>query len=184
MSDRFHPHSSTLRVWLLTLSVCWMLFTLVPSVALAVFGAFIPARWVAGLLTLITLTVAIYMPYGLASISYSVANQGVIIAGGVFWRNEKAIKYRRITSVTVSQGPMERFFGLHHLSIQTAGQGSSAVAEGKMMGLQHPEHIKRLIEENIAISSPAQRGQEESSPSMEGYLREILSELRDIKERL
>ena len=59
---------------------------------------------------------------------------GLTIRTGVVWRKEISVARSRVQHIDVSQGPMERRFGLATLSVYTAGTEHSQVA---LDGLEH-----------------------------------------------
>jgi uncharacterized protein len=66
---------------------------------------------------------------------YKVDAQGIEIWSGVVWRETVAIPRSRVQHIDVSQGPLERSYGLATLSIHTAGTHYSKV---DLPGLAHP----------------------------------------------
>ena len=66
--------------------------------------------------------------------SYQVSQQGIRIRRGVVWRRVASVPRSRVQHTDVSQGPIERAFGLATLIIYTAGTHHAAVSLG---GLTH-----------------------------------------------
>ena len=60
--------------------------------------------------------------------SYCVDDLGIEIRRGVIWQREIAVPRSRVQHIDVSQGPVERRFGLGTLSIYTAGTDYAMVA--------------------------------------------------------
>ena len=60
--------------------------------------------------------------------SYRVDDLGIEIRRGVVWRREITVPKSRVQHIDVSQGPLERRFGLGSLSIYTAGTDYAMVA--------------------------------------------------------
>ncbi len=69
-----------------------------------------------------------------AHASYRVAENGLWIKRGVLWRSEISVPKSRIQHTDVSQGPLQRRFGLATLVLHTAGTQHAAVSLG---GLSH-----------------------------------------------
>jgi membrane protein YdbS with pleckstrin-like domain len=67
-------------------------------------------------------------------ISYQVSEQGIRIRRGVVWRRVASVPRSRVQHTDVSQGPIERAFGLATLIIYTAGTHNASVSLG---GLAH-----------------------------------------------
>jgi membrane protein YdbS with pleckstrin-like domain len=66
--------------------------------------------------------------------SYRVDPMGLRIRRGVVWRSETSVPKSRIQHTDVSQGPIERGFGLATLIVHTAGTENASVSLG---GLTH-----------------------------------------------
>ncbi len=67
-------------------------------------------------------------------LSYRLSEQGIQIRRGVLWREVITVPRNRIQHTDVSQGPLERRFGLATLLVHTAGTEFARVALG---GLEH-----------------------------------------------
>lgn len=66
--------------------------------------------------------------------SYTVDERGIEIRHGVFWRSVQNVPRSRVQHIDVSQGPLDRRFGLGKLSIYTAGTAYALVA---LRGVTH-----------------------------------------------
>ena len=66
--------------------------------------------------------------------SYRVDDQGIEIRAGVYWRVVINVPRSRVQHIDVSQGPVERRFGLGKLVIYTAGTDHAKV---ELEGLEH-----------------------------------------------
>lgn len=67
-------------------------------------------------------------------VSYRVSEQGLVIRRGVLWRTVHSLPRSRVQHTDVSQGPLERAFGLATLVVYTAG---TAHASTVLSGLSH-----------------------------------------------
>ena len=76
--------------------------------------------------------------------SYCVDARGIEIRHGVFWKSVKNVPKSRVQHIDVSQGPLERRFGLGKLSIYTAGTDYALVA---LRGLTHDRAL--LIRDHL-----------------------------------
>jgi membrane protein YdbS with pleckstrin-like domain len=65
---------------------------------------------------------------------YRVDDQGLEIRRGVFWRDILNVPRSRVQHIDVSQGPLERRYGLGTLVVYTAGTDHAKVELG---GLEH-----------------------------------------------
>ena len=75
--------------------------------------------------------------------SYQVDDAGLEIARGVYWRTVVTVPLSRVQHTDVSQGPLERRFGLGTLVVYTAGTDQARVSLG---GLAHA-HALRIREQ-------------------------------------
>ena len=73
---------------------------------------------------------------------YRVDRQGIEIRRGVFWRGVTTVPRSRVQHTDVSQGPLERRWGLGTLVIYTAGTDHAKVS---LAGLEH-SHALRIRE--------------------------------------
>lgn len=76
--------------------------------------------------------------------SYRVDDLGVEIRRGVVWRREITVPRSRVQHIDVSQGPLERRYGLGSLSIYTAGTDYAMVA---LRGVTHDRSL--LIRDHL-----------------------------------
>jgi membrane protein YdbS with pleckstrin-like domain len=67
-------------------------------------------------------------------VSYLVSDDGVEIRTGVWWREVLSVPRSRVQHIDVSQGPLERAFGLGRLVVYTAGTNHARV---ELPGLAH-----------------------------------------------
>ena len=83
-------------------------------------------------------------------ISYRVDDQGIEIRRGVFWRVVINVPRSRVQHIDVSQGPIERRYGLGTLVIYTAGTDHAKV---EVEGLEHGRALR--IREHLLPSGAA-----------------------------
>jgi membrane protein YdbS with pleckstrin-like domain len=67
-------------------------------------------------------------------VSYVLDAEGIEIRSGVWWRQIISVPRSRVQHIDVSQGPMERSYGLGRLVVYTAGTNHSRV---ELAGLSH-----------------------------------------------
>jgi membrane protein YdbS with pleckstrin-like domain len=67
-------------------------------------------------------------------VSYLVSDDGIEIRTGVWWRGVLSVPRSRVQHIDVSQGPLERAYGLGRLVLYTAGTNHSRVA---LAGLEY-----------------------------------------------
>jgi uncharacterized protein len=66
--------------------------------------------------------------------SYTLDGEGIEIRSGVWWREIVSVPRSRVQHIDVSQGPMERSYGLGRLVLYTAGTAHSRV---ELQGLSY-----------------------------------------------
>ena len=71
--------------------------------------------------------------------SYRIDDQGIEIRRGVYWRVVINVPRSRVQHIDVSQGPVERRFGLGTLVIYTAGTDHAKV---ELAGLEHGRALR------------------------------------------
>lgn len=71
--------------------------------------------------------------------SWRLDEEGLEIRRGVFWRHQITIPLGRVQHADVSQGPLQRPFGLGSLTIHTAGTQNASV---ELKGLAHEVAIE------------------------------------------
>ncbi len=128
---------------------------------------------------------------------YILTDRSLRLRKGVWSILEQTLTYINVQNIKVTQGPVERFFGISNLSVETAGGGgvaSSEEGEGSqnyhravLRGLDNAEEIKSLMM-NYLRTLPQYSGlgdPDEQKRAKRGFskaeiemLREILQELR------
>lgn len=118
--------------------------SIVPLGSMVLFASF-PA-WVDGLLVLVWAGLVLLLIWSAWSwpaiehrhASYRVDRQGLEIRRGVFWRKVIDVPRSRVQHTDVSQGPLERGYGLGTLVVYTAG---TAHAKVELPGLDHSQAL-------------------------------------------
>jgi len=98
------------------------------------------------------------------------------------------VPYNRITNIEIVQGPIARRFGLGTVRIQTAGfsagGGTTHIAEAVILNVKNFEELKDTIMNFIRKLRPAAVETEAEVAAPENISRQILNELRKIREVL
>jgi len=120
------------------------------------------------------------------TLEYSIESESLKMSCGVFWKKRVTVPYQKITNVDISQGPLERKYGLGTIHAQTAGAGGAqgARAELTMPGIRDFEMLKDLIMEKVKIHSSFKHEKAPQAESELEILRSMLKELRTIREAL
>jgi membrane protein YdbS with pleckstrin-like domain len=98
----------------------------------------LPAVWVVFVLLLAWHSYR-WPPVAYAHTSYRVDDQGIEIRTGVYWRAVINVPRSRVQHIDVSQGPVERRYGLGTLVIYTAGTEHAKV---DLEGLEHGRALR------------------------------------------
>lgn len=134
---------------------------------------------------------------------YLVTNRSLRIRQGVVAVSEMTITFANIQNISVSQGPLQRWFGISDLRVDTAGgSGQRASAEHAELGLHtayfrgvdNPESIRTLMQERLrrlkdaGLGDPDDARPSERPPAVEvgqdatlGLLRQIRAEARALR---
>lgn len=113
----------------------------------------IPSAWS---LPVMALTVAplvaswIWPPLYYRHLRYGVDATGIVIERGVLWRSRISLPRVRIQHTDVSQGPLQRRFGVGTLKLYTAGSRHTMIV---LPGLDHADAIAlrdALLAENLS----------------------------------
>ncbi|HMN46284.1 MAG TPA: PH domain-containing protein [Povalibacter sp.] len=84
------------------------------------------------------LLVWLWPPTYYRHLRYGVDATGIVIERGVLWRSHIALPRARIQHTDVSQGPLQRRYGVGTLKLYTAGSRHTMI---ELPGLAHPDAI-------------------------------------------
>ena len=85
---------------------------------------------------------------------YKVTDRSLRIRAGVWNVNEMTMTFANVQNITISQGPLERLFGISDVKVDTAGGGSGSGSHGGQQqnlhvatfrGVDNPEEIRDLM---------------------------------------
>jgi uncharacterized protein len=113
----------------------------------------VPAGAATGAVLLIAIVALIFLPgRRYRAWGYGVGRDELHIRSGVWTRVRTAVPYGRVQHIDVTQGPIQRLFGLGTLILHTAGTRGSAVA---LPGLDHDkaermrDSIRAMIRQDL-----------------------------------
>ncbi len=137
---------------------------------------------------------------------YVVSDRSMRIRRGIWTIHETNITYANIQNVSVRQGPMQRFFGIANVLVETAGGGASSGEgegitvvghHGLLEGIDNAEEVRNLILAKWKLSTDAGLGDDHLVTASIGELRshqygtgfsaseiKLLEQIRDLAVRL
>ena len=186
--DTFKPKEA-LRTFWLTLWFVWLVVGLaagaIPAVLQTIFGlpieGVLPSIITIASLLLVMIPVGLWLPAYHRSIEYRIDSESVRSRRGVFWRRVTTVPFHKITNIDVTQGPVQRMFGIGTVHVQTAGAGGSQGGQAELL-LQGIDDLEGMRNGLLAAASDERVGPGAGSPH--GASEPILEELRMIRRLL
>ena len=133
--------------------------------------------------------VAIHLRYD--TTWYVLTHRSLRIRRGIWVIHETTITFENIQNVSVDSGPLERWFGIANVIVDTAGGGPAKDREGKTManahrgiieGIENAEGIRDLILNRLRKSRAGGLGDEPAAGH--GWSAEHVTALREIRDAL
>ncbi|MSR56164.1 MAG: PH domain-containing protein [Planctomycetaceae bacterium] len=136
--------------------------------------------------------IAIHLQYD--TTWYVMTQRSLRIRRGIWTIRETTITFENVQNVTVNQGPVQRFFGIADVQVDTAGGGGHAAGKeqagagashrGIIAGVADPQRIRDLILSRLRHSQTAGLGDELPEPRVAARWSPAhiaaLSEIRDL----
>ena len=141
-------------------------------VAMPVLGIVLaPIIWAIMILPDIVAYIAIHLQYD--TTWYVLSDRSMRIRRGIWRIHETTITYDNIQNVSIRQGPLQRYFGISDVLVETAGGGSSTGSEGKtttghhglLEGISNAQEVRELILQKWQASRSAGLGDETAEES-------------------
>jgi membrane protein YdbS with pleckstrin-like domain len=134
---------------------------------------------------------------------YKVTDRSLRIRAGVVFVNEMTMTFANVQNITITQGPLERLFGISDVRVETAGGGGDGGPHGKggglggnlhvgvFRGVDDPEMIRDLMLERLRrvrdtglgdpdeARDPAGAPAHASTPAADDGVLRLLAALRD-----
>lgn len=147
----------------------------IPEILFAVGGGLLAVHWALALagVSLLVLIVAIVLLVSIAAIrleydlrQYIVTDRALRVRGGALKVSEATITFANIQDVEISQGPLQRYFGIADLVVHTAGGSSGSKHDskggsehrGSLAGIENPREVRDFILERLRIYRDAGLG--------------------------
>ena len=198
--ESFRPAHGFLRylklqfwIWLAIIDVAILAVWVGITIANPVIGVFlaIPAL-IIGVVPDVIAYLAIHLRYD--TTWYLMSDRSLRIRRGIWVINETTITFENVQNVSVRQGPVQRWFGIADLLVETAGGGqaqqgahggqTSTAHQGLVEGVADAQRIRDLILNRLRSSRWAGLGDEQvgSAATYPGWTADHLAVLRDIRD--
>ncbi len=157
-----------------------------------------PIMWAIIIVPDILAYIAIHLRYD--TTWYVLSDRSMRIRRGIWTIHETTITYENIQNVTVNQGPLQRYFGISDVRVETAGGGSGPHQtpgfghQGMLEGVDCPEEVRQLILQKWKASKSAGLGDDgdhddlNHQPSISALSNpqqvQLLEQIRDLAVRL
>lgn len=109
---------------------------------------------------------------------YKVTDRSLRIRAGVWNVHEMTMTFANVQNITISQGPLERLFGISDVKVDTAGGGGSSGSHGRgealnlhvatFGGVDNPEEIRDLMLQRLRRLRDAGLGDLDDAPALKG----------------
>jgi membrane protein YdbS with pleckstrin-like domain len=124
---------------------------------------------------------------------YVATDRSLRIRQGIWEQIEATLTYANVQNVRVIQGPLERFFGIASVVVETAGgaskQGQEKAARGLIRGVEDAGELRDRIMESMKASKSSGLGDPDDAEHAHGdehlpidLLREVRDEARALAE--
>ncbi|MBC8350895.1 MAG: PH domain-containing protein [Planctomycetes bacterium] len=178
-------------VWLFLIDLTILIVELIifanePGVGLALL---VPAVFVA-IAPDIVVYLAMHLRYD--TTWYVLSDRSLRIRRGIWIIHETTITFENIQNVTVRQGPLQRWFGIADVSIETAGGGGQQQQGqgnpwqsshcGLIEGVADANRIRDLIMSRLGESQSAGLGDEDEASRSKSWSTEQVATLREIRD--
>jgi hypothetical protein len=187
MSEKIvKPAPQLLVMWKAINLVSFLILLFFPLLLMIFGGPLVLGILILGIWLILMLSVVLYLPAFFRSLEYSIDPDAVRLRKGVFWKRRTTVPYTKITNIDITQGPVERYYGLSKLHIQTAGASAAnnPTAELMMYGIKEPEALKDEIMGRIHRTPVGEAVAVPASPDTPDVMAEMLMELKAIRAAL
>ena len=132
----------------IVLTVAWLiLLVLAPVIGIIV----APLAWAIIILPDIVAYIAIHLRYD--TTWYVLSDRSMRIRRGIWTIHETTITYENIQNVSIKQGPVQRYFGIADVLVETAGGGAATGGDqstvvghfGLLEGISNADEVRGLI---------------------------------------
>jgi len=113
---------------------------------------------------------------------FSITGEHVVVEKGVWWKKESTISFEMITNVDKTQDPIERYYKIGKIHVQTAGAGGAqgATAEAVIQGIKNRDDVREEIKSRVRVK----KGEPMPKVDEKELLSKILDEIRGLRHDL
>jgi uncharacterized protein len=184
---KIKPEKELKALWYISWAILLIIFILI-----TVGFMFVAQPWLIvatiSIWILISIPIIIWIPAAFRVLEYQIDDEGVKMKGGVVWKKHVTVPYSKITNVDITQGPVQRWFNIGTIHVQTAGAGGQQgqKAELKMNGIRELERIRDIIVKEVKGLTYTKGGEVTKREKVtvsdsESVFEDILKELKEIK---
>ena len=137
-------------LWLVFIMAAATLIVLWPLEAPTFGIVILAACWLLALLYIIAAPHVRYERY-----RYCIDEEAIRVRSGLFWVSESIVPIERLHKLELSQGPVDRRFGLANVQVTTAGGDVSI----KFLTIEKAEEIAETLKKKINTLAAAARGE-------------------------
>ena len=125
---KLKPEKELKTLWIMT----WAFSLILGILFLAAITAAV-SLWIVGISIfgwiIIMIFVIIWIPAAFNALEYYIDDEGVKMRCGVVWKKQVTVPYSKITNVDITQGPMQRYYNIGTIHVQTAALPESREKE-------------------------------------------------------
>lgn len=88
------------------------------------------------------------------NMSAELTSNKLIVRRGILTRTENSVPLDKITDMALIQGPIMRLFGLHKLTVETAGQSGAGALISLVGIVDAPQFRTRVLEQKERLAMP------------------------------
>ncbi len=193
---------SYLKLWFWIICIAIDIGLTIAYIAAAIALVAVDLWWVAVLLFPIALFI-IVVPDVIAYIAlhlrydttwYVMTDRSLRIRRGIWVIHETTVTFENVQNMKVTRGPVQRFFGIANLMVETAGSGGggeggkanmSTCNRGIIEGIADAEHRRDMILPRIRNTRSVGLGDEDDvQESIAGFTPQHIGALREIRDEL
>ncbi|WP_196138205.1 PH domain-containing protein [Aliikangiella sp. G2MR2-5] len=126
---------------------------------LTLFKSVTPPLWLYFLLAPIFILSLVITYLGAKAKGYALREKDILYKRGIFWKTQTGVSFKRVQHIDLSNGPIERYFGLGSIKFFTAG-GSHADLKISGLPVEITEKLRSKALESIEKQIPLNKVQE------------------------